>query len=132
MAITKPKSPAKSTAAKNRSRPSDARGKKSRRWPWVLLLVAVVLGGLGWLYRAPIMGYTAAGSTYSAHVICSCRYIGGRSLEDCKKDRLRGMELVSLSDDEEAKSVTARYPFLPPVTATFRKGYGCVLEKWED
>ena len=128
LANTKPRSP----ASKTRSRPSDAIGQKSRRWPWVLLAIAVVLGGLGWLYRAPILGYTGAGSAYSAHVTCSCRYIGGRSLEDCKKDRLGGMELVSLSDDEEAKSVTARYPLLPSVTATYRKGYGCVLEKWED
>ncbi len=91
-----------------------------------------MLALLGWFYRAPILGYTGAGSAYSAHVTCSCRYIAGRSLEDCKKDRLAGMELVSLSSDEEAKSVTARYPLFPSVTATYRKGYGCVLEKWED
>ena len=97
-----------------------------------MLAVAIVLGGVGWIYRTPILGYTAAGTSYSAHVTCSCRYIGGRSLEDCKKDRLAGMELFSLSSDEEAKSVTARYPLLPSVTATYREGYGCVLEKWED
>lgn len=128
MANTKPKSP----ASKSRSRPAGGRGQKSRRWPWVLLAGAVLLGGLGWFYRAPILGYTAAGASYGAHVTCSCRYIAGRSLEDCKKDRLSGMELVSLSNNEETKSVTARYPFLPSVTATYRKGYGCVLEKWED
>ncbi len=98
----------------------------------MLLVVAVLLCGLGWINRAPVLGYTAAGASYGAHVTCSCRYIAGRSLEDCKKDRLSGMELVSLSDDEEAKSVTARFPLLPSVTATYRKGYGCVLEKWED
>lgn len=95
-------------------------------------MIALALVILGWFYRAPILGYTVTGSTYSAHVVCSCRYIGGRSLEDCKKDRLKGMELVSFSDDEDAKAVTARYPLLPSVTATYRKGYGCVLEKWED
>lgn len=95
-------------------------------------MIALALVVLGWFYRTPILGYTGAGSSYSAHVVCSCRYIGGRSLDDCKKDRLDGMELVSLSDDENAKSVTARYPLLPSVTATYRKGYGCVLEKWED
>lgn len=128
MANTKPKSP----ASKSRTRPANVRSQKSIRWPWVLLAGAVLLGGLGWINRAPILGYTAAGASYSAHVTCSCRYIAGRSLEDCKKDRLSGMELVSLSDDEEANSITARYPFLPAVTATYRKGYGCVLEKWED
>lgn len=128
MANTKPKSP----ASKTRSRPRGAPGQKSRRWPWVLLAAAIALALLGWFYRAPILGYTAAGSSYSARVACSCRYVGGRSLEDCQKDRLAGMELVSLSADEETKSVTARYPLLPPVTATYRKGYGCVLEKWQD
>lgn len=128
MAITKPKS----SAAKTRSRTSGAGGQKSGRLPFILFSLAVVLGGLGWFYRAPILGYTSAGSSYSAHVTCSCRYIGGRSMEDCKKDRISGMELVSLSEDEEAKSVTARYPLLPSVTATYRKGFGCVLEKWED
>ena len=98
----------------------------------MLLAVAVLVATLGWFYRAPILGYAGAGSNYSAHVVCSCRYIGGRSLEDCKKDRLAGMELVSISDDEEAKSVTARYPILPPAVATYRKGYGCVMERWED
>lgn len=98
----------------------------------MLLIAAVLLGALGWLYRAPILGYTGTGASYSAHVVCSCRYIGGRSLQDCKKDRLSGMELVSLSEDEEAKSITARYPLLPPAVATYRKGYGCVMERWED
>ena len=98
----------------------------------MLLVIALVLAVLGWFYRAPILGYTSAGSTYSAHVVCSCRYIGGRDLEDCKKDRLSGMEFVSLSEDEDTKSVTARFPLLPPATATYRKGYGCVLEKLED
>lgn len=98
----------------------------------MLFVTAVLLGVLGWFYRAPILGYTGAGASYSAHVVCSCRYIGGRSLEDCKKDRLSGMELVSLSEDEEGKSITARYPLLPPTVATYRKGYGCVMERWED
>ena len=41
------------------------------------------------------------------------------------------MELVTLSEDRAAKSVTARFPLLTSETATFREGWGCVLEKWE-
>lgn len=100
--------------------------------PWKLLVLAIVLGAIGWIYRTPILGYAAAGSSYSAHVACSCHYIGGRSLEDCKKDRLAGMEFVSLNDDAQTKSITARYPLMPPQTATYRKGYGCVMQKWDD
>jgi len=90
------------------------------------------LGALGWTYRVPILGYSSAGAAYSAHVVCSCRHIGGRSLQDCKKDRISGMELISLSEDTQAKSVTARFPLLGPQTAIYRKGYGCVLQEWDD
>ena len=41
------------------------------------------------------------------------------------------MELVTLSEDLEARSVTARFPLVSTTTATYREGYGCVLEEWE-
>lgn len=104
---------------------------KSRRPQIILVLLGLALLAAGWHFRAPITGYTGAGTAYSAHVACSCRHIGGRDLKDCAKDRLAGMELVTLSEDAEAKSVTARFPLLSSDTATYREGYGCVLEKWE-
>ncbi|MXO91335.1 hypothetical protein GRI41_10915 [Altererythrobacter aquaemixtae] len=97
-----------------------------------MLLLVTVLAVAAWAYRAPITGYAGAGTAYSARVACSCRFVAGRSLEDCKKDKLPGMELVTLSEDEEAKSVTARFPLISADTATYRKGYGCVMETWED
>ena len=42
------------------------------------------------------------------------------------------MELVSLSEDTKDKSVTARFPLIASETATYREGYGCVLEEWQD
>ena len=63
---------------------------------------------------------------------CSCSYVGGRDLSDCKKDFEPGMALVMVSEDEDARSVTARFPFLSSQTATYREGAGCVLEPWED
>ncbi len=90
------------------------------------------MAAAAYLYRAPIAGYTAAGAAYSARVACSCRHIGGRDLDDCAKDKLAGMELVTLSEDADAKSVTARFPLIASQTATYRKGYGCVLEQWHD
>ncbi|GAA4642084.1 hypothetical protein GCM10023115_03690 [Pontixanthobacter gangjinensis] len=83
-------------------------------------------------YRAPITGYAGAGAAYSARVACSCRFIGNRSMEDCAKDKLPGMELISLKEDADAKSVTAVFPLIASETATYRKGYGCILEKWEE
>ena len=92
--------------------------------------IAAIAAGL-WFNRVPIAGYANVGTSYAARVACSCRFVAGRSLEDCEKDKLGGMELVSLSDDAEARSVTATFPLVTANTATYREGYGCVLEKWE-
>lgn len=102
------------------------------RWGlWLLAIIAAVLGGAAWAFREPIQGYGSIASAYSARVACSCRYVAGRSLDDCAKDKLAGMEVVTLVEDDETKSVTARFPLVAGATATYRKGYGCVLEPWE-
>ena len=98
-----------------------------RRWPWLVL--AVLAAGLAWFWQ-PLNGYAQTGASYGARVACSCRYLGGRSLEDCRKDFEPGMELVMLSEDAVAKSVTARFPLLATHTATYFEGEGCRLEPW--
>ena len=40
------------------------------------------------------------------------------------------MELVRLSEDLKAKSVTASFPLLASHTATYREGPSCQLEPW--
>lgn len=99
---------------------------------WFVLLVALAAGVAAYVYREPINGYARTATSYSARVACSCRFVAGRSLEDCAKDKLGGMELVTLVDDAETKSVTARFPLITSDTATLREGYGCVLEPWEE
>jgi hypothetical protein len=103
-------------------------GRLSRNTVLVLLAMAVVVGV--WSYRAPLMGYAMVGTSYGARVACSCRYVGGRDLEDCEKDFEPGMEAVFLSDDPASKSVTAYIPLVASQTASYREGSGCVLEKW--
>ena len=100
-------------------------------WPRALLALAVLAGALAWAYRAPIGGYTTLGAAFGARTACSCRYVAGRTLDDCEKDFEPGMALVFLSDDPETRSVTARVPPLASDTARFREGYGCVLEPWD-
>ena len=97
----------------------------------LLLLVVVVMAALAWLNRVPIQGYAGVSTSYAARVACSCRFVAGRDLEDCAKDKLAGMEMVSLSENPDAQSVTASIPFVNATTATNQKGYGCVLESWE-
>jgi hypothetical protein len=103
------------------------RRRSRRRWA---ILAGVLVAALIAAFWRPLTGYARVGSAYGAHVACSCRYAGGRSLADCEKDFEAGMELVSLSEDREAKSVTARFPLLASATATYREGWGCLLEPW--
>ena len=112
--------------------PVPARSGPRKRWGlWVLAIIALGVGGAAWAFREPITGYGSIASANSARVACSCRYVAGRSLEDCRKDKLAGMEAVTLVDDDETRSVTARFPLVAQATATYREGYGCVLEPWE-
>jgi len=113
--------------AKTGTKPS-VKGKVAK---YLLIVVLIALAAGLWFNRAPITGYAEVSTAYAARVACSCRFVGGRSLEDCDKDKLSGMELVSLSDDAEGQSVTANFPFITSSTATYREGYGCVLERWE-
>ena len=101
------------------------------RRPRILLGLAAILAGLGWYFGPGLIDRAEAGTAYGARVACSCRFVGGRGLEDCRKDFEPGMEPVSLSEDAEARSVTASVPLLASQTATYREGYGCVLDKWK-
>ncbi|MBE5073918.1 hypothetical protein IM511_06335 [Erythrobacteraceae bacterium E2-1 Yellow Sea] len=106
-------------------------GPRSRRGKWLALIVLVLVAGVAWAYRAPAFGFAHAATSYSARVVCSCRFVAGRDMKSCATDKLAGTELVTLVDDEEAKSVTARFPLLSSDTAQYRPGYGCVLESWD-
>ena len=105
-----------------------------RRLSWRTALALAVLAAvilLAWFWK-PLNVYAATDASYGAKVGCSCRHIGGHSLEDCRKDFVSGMALVSLSEDTKARSVTARFPLLSSQTARYREGEGCVLDKWAD
>jgi hypothetical protein len=93
-------------------------------------VVLVALLALWAAFGASAMGYAHAGTAYAARVACSCRYVAGRGLEDCAKDKLAGMELVTFSEDADEKSVTARM-LLVSDTARLKPGYGCLLDPWE-
>jgi hypothetical protein len=103
---------------------------RKRRWPKLVLTLGILAALAAWYYRDTVMAQAVTGTAYGARVACSCRFVGGRALGDCEKDFEPGMALVSLSEDEDARSVTASVPLLASTTATFKEGYGCVLEKW--
>ncbi|WP_234030272.1 hypothetical protein [Erythrobacter mangrovi] len=107
------------------------RSSNLRRRLWLLVLLFAALAAVWAAWGEGVRRNAAAATAYGAHVTCSCRYIEGRSLEDCAKDKLDGMEFVRFSEDPEAKSITAMVPFVASDTATWRDGYGCVLKEWE-
>lgn len=120
--------------AKTGTRTGAGTGARGRRKSWLsILLVAVLaLGAAYWLWREPIDGYAVAGTSYGAHAMCSCRYLGGRDMASCKADFEPGMQAVFISEDEDDKSVTAWVPLVSMQTARYREGYGCVLDGWND
>jgi len=95
---------------------------------WAVIPVIVLIA---WFWQ-PLAAYAQTGASYGARMACSCRYVAGRTLSDCRRDLEPGMGLVMLSDDDEAKSVTARVALFASQTATLRQGEGCVLQSWAD
>ncbi|MDM7955502.1 hypothetical protein [Blastomonas sp.] len=94
---------------------------------WVLLALLVLIVAV-LIYAWPTMrAYSQTGAAYSARVVCSCRYIGGRGLDDCEKDLEPGMQIVSLSEAANAKRIDATVPLMASEAAEFREGFGCVL-----
>ena len=100
-------------------------------WLKIAVVAVLALAAAGWFYRAPLYAYAETGAAVGARTACSCRYVAGRTLKDCKKDFEPKMEAVFLSDDEDARSVTAYVPLIASETARYRKGYGCVLDPWQ-
>lgn len=97
------------------------------RFKWIMLALAIILVAvLAWLWPS-LRAYSQTGAAYSARVVCSCRYIGGRELGDCEKDLEPGMEVVSLSEAADAKRIDATVPLMAAESAEFREGWGCVL-----
>jgi hypothetical protein len=105
------------------------RRRQIRKGIVIAAILAAVLLAAFW---STLRSYAVAGASVGARIACSCRYLGGRELSDCRKDFEPGMGMVVLSENAETKSVTARFPLLARETATFREGEGCMLEKWPD
>jgi hypothetical protein len=130
MATAKPPTSKLNTARPDNNRPgSRPAPRKTRRVMAWLAVLALALLAFFW---KPLNSYAVTGASYGARVACSCHYAGGRSLSDCRKDFEPGMAMISLSEDKQDRSVTARFPLLSSQTATYREGQGCVLERWED
>lgn len=105
------------------------------RVPWTRKRTALYVGALFLLILIAILAYNYSsikgqldvGTAYGARVACSCHYVGGRDIEDCSKDFEPGMEVISLTLDDERKRVTASALLMETAIAEFREGWGCVM-----
>ncbi|WP_420381222.1 hypothetical protein [Novosphingobium sp.] len=119
----------------NTNRPDTATdtapGQPRRHWALgvSLVLVLAIVIGVAWIW-APAREYARTGASYGARVACSCRYLGGRTLNDCHKDMEGATSWVRLSDDPANRSVSASFLFLARQTATYHEGWGCQLQPW--
>ena len=113
--------------------PAASPAARKSRLPLRLFLLAAALVTLfvAWFWQ-PLNSFAQTGASYAARVGCSCRFVGGRDLSDCRKDFESGMELITLSQDAEVKSVTARFPLLATQTAKYSEGEGCKLQPWTE
>lgn len=97
--------------------------------PIALALTALVLvGGVYAWQQKPLL---ELGVGYGARVACGCRYIGKRSLADCRKDFEPGMELIQLSEDPTRKSIRASVPLIASRTVRFDPILGCQPEPFQ-
>lgn len=98
----------------------------------LISLAILMLVALGAVYallmrQKPLLDL---GVGYGARVACGCRYIGNRSLDDCKKDFEPGMEQIRLTEDAATKTVTASVPLITSRSVRYDPVLGCVPEKF--
>ena len=116
-----------SPASPSNSMPPPSRGPIAR---WKLVTAGLALVLLGYvIWQWPTWNALAeTGAAYGARMGCSCAFVQGREAGLCEDDFEPGMELVSLSIDEEEKTATASVPLLASRTATYAGTTGCLLD----
>jgi hypothetical protein len=85
---------------------------------WVLLVV----GALAWEW---MRDRATVGAGYVAKEVCSCVFVGGRSLDSCRADVPATMERVQV--ELGADRVKAFVPALTERIARHEPPFGCVL-----
>lgn len=96
----------------------------------LVLLVAMLGTAIAYaLSQKPLL---ELGVGYGARVACGCRYIGSRSLNDCRKDFEPGMEPIRLSENAATRTITASVPLIASRAVRFDPVLGCVPEPYRD
>ena len=103
---------------------------KRRLWLAGALGVVACFIAAAFVWGPGMAEQAQAGTDFGARIACSCHYVEGRDIDQCRADFEPGMGMVRLSLDEDAQTVTAAVPMLASTRARYREGWGCVLEPW--
>lgn len=93
-------------------------------------LVAVLLGGLLWLWISP-PALLRVGTGYAAKIVCSNVFLAGRDAQDVLADDVQApghplLKLAGVEVDMDRRLVEARLAgFIAPSVAVYRDGLGC-------
>lgn len=101
-----------------------------RLWLAAPVVLAGALLAAGVTYGPGLAEEAQAGTDFGARIACSCHFVEGRPIDQCRTDFEPGMTMVRLSLDEEDSAVVASVPMLASTRASYRKEWGCVLEEW--
>lgn len=102
---------------------------RTQMFKYVGIALALVLAAFAAWQWSDWRMTARAGSAYAARIVCSCRYVAGRTMESCARDIAEDAGAVHLNDDPAARRVTGTVPLLGRGSAVFRPGFGCVTEQ---
>jgi len=102
---------------------------KARRIVWGSVAAVLVIGALlAWWAIEARRPQLELGVGYAARVACGCRFIGNRSLVDCRKDFEPGMEPIQLAEDVATKTITASVPLIASRSVRYDPVLACQAE----
>ncbi len=92
----------------------------------VVLVSGLGLGFFRWYL--PTRQAVDIGAGMLAKQVCSCIYVAGREVADCRADLFQAMDPIQLEVLRDEGRVRAWIPTLGERTAIHREGLGCTLE----
>ncbi len=91
-----------------------------------MAVLAAVVGYARWF--VPTQRAVGIGTGMLAKQLCSCVFVSGRSLEDCRADQFESMDPIQVEVLSEPEGVRAFVALFGERIATWRDGLGCTLQ----
>lgn len=91
-----------------------------------LLGLAIIVGYVRWF--VPTQQAVEIGAGMLSKQVCSCLFVAGRSVEDCRADQYESMDRIKLEVLQDPPAVRAFVPLLGERIAVWRDGFGCTLQ----